>query len=279
MRKGELELLELGLSLYDGESKAGQVCPQCKGGRTNESSFSLSRDGSNVYYKCHRASCSFSGRIRVSGQAAREYRETKRAYRTYVTDPDPLPEAARQLLRDKYYLLDEELSRFGIGWTTAHSPKRGGGEEAETDAGRVYFPMYRRDGTVRGYSARDLTGQYKPKVLTFQWRSEDTRLGWYTNRASEKVMLVEDSLSAMRAAQYMNACALSGVHIAEDALDELLRSGFTEAYLALDKDATSAAVRLALRYRGKFRLIPVPLPKDLKNMTRPELDEFIKELL
>ena len=264
----ELEILDLGLSLYDGENRAGQVCPSCKGGSSGEGSFSISRDSNHVIFKCHRASCSFAGRIRTNGSAAREYKEHNRSYREFVTDPDPVSAETTSFLREKYLLSDEELRRSGFGWINKYG-----------SAGRLWIPMRRRDGSVRGYTARDLTGTEPKKALNFKWRVEDSSLSWYNNRLSKKVILVEDAFSALRASTYLNAVNLSGTHVSEDDLDELLRSGFTEAYLALDKDAIGKAVKLSLVHRGRYRLRVVPLEKDLKNMTREALEEFMKELV
>jgi hypothetical protein len=269
MNTRELEVLDLALTLYDGENRAGQLCPACKGGVTGECTFSVKRDSHHVYYKCHRASCGYAGRVRTSGEAADERRREKRIFRTFVLDPEPVQGEAAEAVKQKYLLSDDEYHRAGFGWTRAYSPP--------DHPGRLWIPMRRRDGGLRGYTVRDLTGQLPKKAMNFKLRDEDNTISWYNNRNSKKLILVEDAFSALRASSFMNAVNLSGVHVSEDDLDEFLRNGFTEAYIALDKDATKQAVKLALRYRGRYPLSVIPLPKDLKNMERDELADFLRE--
>ena len=55
-------------SLAEGERKSGQLCPMCSGGSGRERSFSVGRNNNHLAFICFRASCSFKGRIPLTGQ-------------------------------------------------------------------------------------------------------------------------------------------------------------------------------------------------------------------
>lgn len=259
-----LTVASLGLGFYNGESQSGIVCPACNGGATHEGSLHLRRENDFVFYRCYRASCNFAGRVRVSGTV--ELRAARAKRREFVTDPDRLTDEAREYLLNRYLLSDEEFRRAGMGSTTRYGVK-----------GRVYIPTYRLDGTVRGYVARDISGEQQPKALSFKFRDDEPSLHWYSKKGSKSCVLVEDAFSALRCSSYLTSGALLGTELPEVGVDEVRRACFSEVFLALDKDATKKAVKLALRYRDVLPMTVVPLPKDLKDMGREELEAFVKE--
>jgi hypothetical protein len=263
-------LLDVALELYDGESRSGINCPFCKGGASGENSMWMGRDGRYVKYKCYRAKCSVGGQINVRNSTAKErVEELGGKRRVLETSPLPLSPEDTEWLKERYYLTDEEITRNEIGTTKLHC------HQVER---RLYFPIFRFDRTIRGYTARDTEGLESRKSLSFKWHEEEPNLSWHVNRQSKKLIIVEDQLSSIRCSSYINAAALIGVTLNKDKVDELIRNGFTEAYLALDADATRVAIKLTLEWRGRIKLRPIQLGRDLKDLTREELEEFTKSL-
>jgi hypothetical protein len=86
---------------------------------------------------------------------------------------------------------------------------------------------------------------------------------------------VEDIPSAVRAAKYVNAVALLGTQISDDAAMEL--SLHTNGVvIALDQDATKISFKLYNKYRGLWKKTTVqPLKQDLKNMSEADLKELL----
>ncbi len=266
----EDELLDLALTLYDGESRAGVLCPACKGGRSGERSLSINRDKHRAYYKCWRASCSCSGLVNLGANYVVARKEQLGGKRHVLeTSPQNINESISNILRAKWYLTDDEIRRAELGTTKLHCMK------AEC---RLYVPLFRFDRTIRGYVARDLEGEESKKALTFKFRTEEPNLGWHPNRKSSKLIIVEDAISSIRASTYMNACCLLGTHLDKNKVDDIVRNGFTEAYLALDKDATRKSVLTAIEWRNRLKLNVVRLDRDIKDLQPNELKEFMKEL-
>lgn len=99
-------------------------------------------------------------------------------------------------------------------------------------------------------------------------------MAWYTKAASDRLIIVEDQLSAIRAADHMSAVALLGTNLTEERLYEMREAGFKTALLALDKDAFTLAVRYVTKLRGIIGLQLLPIQKDIKNQSEEELNEL-----
>lgn len=262
----ELDLQDMAAKLYDGEEARPTVCPFCGGGTNLDISFCMKREGYKVLYICHRASCGIKGVMSVGSKASKAARHKKRVF---VTDTDPLCPEARAFLMEHNHLSLTELNRGEISQTSHYSP-----------AGRyrIYMPIFRPDGTVRGYACKDLFKQQSPKVLNFLFKEDECKVSWYSVRKSKALVVVEDQLSAIRLSSYVTSVALLGTHISEEFLDECLRTcGLDrDIYLSLDKDATNSAIKQALNLASRVKIRVVPLEKDIKDLTREELEVFVK---
>jgi DNA primase len=264
-----MSLLDLAVLMYDGESKSGLMCPFCEGGSTKEQTLFMLRDGRKVIYKCYRASCGKGGLLNLGTLAAGERKEELRK-KEWVLEvrSDPLDAATEEYLKTRYFLSDQELRRSEIGTTTKYC-------QAATH--RVYIPVLRYNRTIRGFVARDISGKENKKALSFMWNKDEPILAWYTNPSSNKLLIVEDPFSALRASSFVNSVALLGTDLSKAKTDEIVRNGFTEAWMALDKDATRQAVKLAVKLKDRLKLRVLVLDEDLKDLTRKELEEFFKE--
>ena len=248
--------------LTDGESAAGQLCPFCRGGSTGETTLSISRVGERLLWKCHRASCGFSGSSgsKQSAYGGRTRTPVLRGVvgRTYYRDSTTLPEEVAEALSRKYYLTNRHLSY--LGWNEHYS--------------RVALPVFDWDGDMVGSVLRSESGA-SPKALSY---TEDNAVGFFRNRESDALIVVEDLYSAMRASDYINAAAILGTHLNDERISVIKHSQASVVYLALDADAFDKVIGYVKKFRNDVRMIPVKLTKDLKNMSPTELEEFFNEL-
>ena len=248
--------------LTDGESAAGQLCPFCRGGSTGETTLSISRVGERLLWKCHRASCGFSG---SSGSKQSSYGGRTRAPvlrgvvgRTYVREALPLPKEALDTLCQKYWLTSKSIRE--LGWNEHYS--------------RVVIPVFDWDGEIIGSVLRSEIGA-SPKALSY---TEDNAVGFFHNRNSDKLIVVEDLSSAIRASEHMNAAAILGTHLNDERVAVLRNTKAKAVYLALDADAFDKVIGYVKKFRNDVCMIPVKLTKDLKNLNEEELRQFFESL-
>lgn len=264
------ETILLYRTLDAGLSLAGELCPRCKGGRTGEHTLSVARyEDNTLVWNCHRASCGFKGRdsTRASNpEAAASKPPTKTRELPEVTSLVRIPEKARELLRTKYFFTDEHLELGRLGWTN---------ELARTidAAGRLYVPVFNWKGVRDGYILRSLTGD-KPKALTFV---KSGSMCWYHKDNCDKVVIVEDQLSAIRLSKYVTAIALLGTNLNSSRVHEILSAKARDYYLWLDGDAFNLAVKYALRFKGEIKFNITKLTKDIKDLDEEELKQLLTE--
>lgn len=249
--------------LADGATAAGQLCPACGGGPSKARTFSVTRDGQALRFYCHRASCDCRGS--TTGTARRPGHTDPVSVRgavgrQYIRTADAVPTAIAESIQAQYGLTSRHVSRWGIGW--------------DEEENRLVLPVRTLQGEDAGSVLRSLSGAV-PKTIS---HTEPLALAWYPNHKSKVCVIVEDQLSAMRAADYMNAVALLGVNLNEDRAHEIKAARFHSVYLALDADAYAHAVRLAAKWRSTLGLRLLRLGKDIKNQTESELTELLSGL-
>lgn len=261
--------------LKDGESVRGELCPFCNGGRSGEKTFTVTRDGRSLLYNCFRASCSSSGRVRTSGQSGprRSPRESSREDSKHVfvqRDFDGIAECCLRTLRERFHIDAASAAKHAIqsveGGSRVVVAVRGwNGESRGTVQRRCAFHAHLSANAVDG-----------PKSLTF---TEPDAMAWYHGpRDSKSLVVVEDVFSAIRASEYVNSVALLGTNINDERMKCLkdFAGGTGTIYLCLDSDAFDKAVKFALKYK-QSNLKVIKLKKDLKNMTEPELTDWIED--
>lgn len=249
--------------LQEGQGVAGDTCPVCQGGGTRERSFSVTRRDGTLYFKCHRASCAFSGAAtsyRGSDYGARtkvpECRGT--VGRTILRESSPLDEITKNFLRQTYSIREEHVAKWGIGW--------------DDESSSLVLPVYDRENNCLGVNLRFLDGR-KPKT---KLHTEDGAISWYVNPTAAGIIIVEDQLSAIRASDYLTSVALLGTHFNEERAVAIKESGLQPVYLALDRDAWDRAVKYAIAFRYLIRLRLLRITKDLKDTTDEELSTFMR---
>lgn len=246
--------------LYEGESRAGQLCPSCKGGGSGEHTLSVSMRDGRVLFVCHRDSCG------LRGSTAGEWRGQQRTTpvqvrgavgRQLVRESSSLPPEISERLRIAYGITERHSSRAGLGWVDD----------------RLSIPLRDVQGNVVGVNLRSLDGAQPKSKL----HSESGAMSWFINHNSPDVIIVEDQLSAIRASDYLTSVALLGTNINEERISEIKRVARGSVYLALDADAWSRAVKYAVQFRSRLPLRLLRLAKDIKNMNEVELKEWVNE--
>ena len=246
--------------LHDGEALAGELCPSCNGGPSSERTLSVSKRDGKLLYICHRASCGVRGAAYTgsAGRSSTKQVSTRGAVgRWAAREAEGISRGNRAYLSENYNIGGRHISKWGLGW------------DAISD--RLVLPVLSFRGEMEGATLRSLSGQ-KPKSLA---HTEPMAMAWYPNHSSDSLIIVEDQLSAIRAADYMNAVALLGVNLNEERAKDIRSAKFDEVFIALDNDAFQLTLDYSIKYRSYLQLVPLKLEKDIKDMSTKELEAWL----
>ena len=98
-------------------------------------------------------------------------------------------------------------------------------------------------------------------------------MSWYRTKNTPCVVIVEDTPSAVRVAQYADAVAINGGGIGPDYAQEIA-AHYRNVVWALDADATATAIDMHTRFAILFNQSRVMiLEKDFKDETEEDLEE------
>ena len=260
------------LSLQQGTSKK-IVCPSCLGGSTGDATMSVSRDVRGVLlWHCHRASCGLGGR---DGDSLVPVAVKKPEVRSIIEyNPVPLTPDYESWLCTKFNLKLGTLTKYGFRYDQGRA--------------RVLQPVVDHNGVRVGWLGRSYKPDVVRKVLTA------VPAGWPVLSllhpkmfgevtADNVLVVVEDMVSAVALlALGIPACALSGTHMSQDmeaVICTFLRMyGTHRVYVALDKDATAKSIGLSRKLALHIATKPLPLEKDIKNMTQHERTVLLQEV-
>ena len=245
----------------DGETRAGEPCPACRGGSSGERTLSVSRSGDILLWHCHRASCGFSG-----SSSSRSRSSTRTASvgcrgvvgRQYVRTAAAIPREVREWLSTQLFLTDANLSKAQLGW--------------DEESSRLVQPVFSPDGKVLGCQLRALDGR-QPKAIS---HTEQGAISWYIKRGTPGLIIVEDIFSAIRVSEHISSVALLSTHLNYERIAQIKQTGLNPVWLALDPDAWRKTIGYVKDFRSLLRMIPLRITKDFKNMTPQELQEALQ---
>ena len=149
-------------------------------------------------------------------------------------------------------------------------------------------------GELRGYNVRvkpwgdtvyavcprsPLSGLNKSKSKLYMASPDlPTQSFHFSEASTERCVLVEDQLSALKVAQNgLHAVALLGDGLNYAKLAEIQRRAFKQVSIALDKDATSRAFKMAHEYGYALpNLKVIVLEKDIKDMNNDDVSAVLR---
>lgn len=238
-------------------------CVFCEGGeRADRNTLSVTRDSDHlVLYVCHRAKCGVRGRILLGGGGY----QTTSPQRKFI--PSPYKGTVQELtIDDMSYISDKwavDLEDvFNAGWAVA----------AQEDVFLpLVMPVISPVGVIRGHVLR-LQNKDETKTVKSYKVADEPWCAWYVQN-SDDIVVVEDQISALRAAEFCTSVALLGVEMSQEKFEEIVRvAGTRKVWIALDRDAIRKGFDLLKRYRLYFpNLNLLFIQKDIKNMSTAEL--------
>ena len=147
----------------------------------------------------------------------------------------------------KFNLTEQELDLFSY----------------DTSTGRVVYPIYDGYGKLCFYQARAYDGS-EPKALTYGNKIYHT-----IGPKSDKLVIVEDIISAIKVGRYIQTFPLFGSSIKKEIIPQIVDLN-QHIFLWLDADKYKEALKLAkmLRSRGKHTgvIYTKEDPKDLDDI-------------
>lgn len=276
LREKFIELRKYADLIPVGTTSHGLECPFCSGGGNGDKGFSVTRsDEVTIKYCCHRATCNRAGVIAAWGH---------RLSNTSAQVPLP-PEFTSRVYSGETGSLDREwvsclFERYGL--TVSDTAWAGWRQDLGT--GDSVVPILSPLGKTRGYETRIAPWARntrpnigRPKTSSYR-ELDEVWVGWFRRSRAGPVVLVEDTISALKVSrQYQTGCLL-GTHLPVEKIREIkeVQGENGEIILALDKDATTKAHNYVKQWGlilGNFRA--VELSKDLKYST----DEEIRTIL
>lgn len=258
--------------LGDGQTAAGEVCPACKGGSSKERTFSVSRRGDVLLYKCHRASCPCHGALTVGRLLGRLERAVQAKASFPSVRTSAISEGFIEFFSTKYSIPRSVVESCNLTFTDTTDRRLGG---------RVCFPIYGPDHKVRGNVYRSYEPFTVPKAIIELKNTNDIAMSWYKwLRKSNILVIVEDPTSAIKLAQEVHSVALCSTNLSESRVDEIAQNNnYDLVLICLDNDATYEAIKYQLKYKRHIKGLQVRgLAKDIKDMNTEEFAKFIREI-
>lgn len=264
------ELRLLATELYEHETRAGVVCPFCRGGRTGEGSLSITKlQAGAALYVCHRAACGRAGRV-GENYGAHQASPVKLEFTPRLYDSSGDVDVYRGSEPTEW------LGRFGIDSAEGAVPCRWNPANH-----RTVWEIRSSLGTLRGYELRAYRDEDRPKTLHYRHTPEPW-VGWFGANSDGRhvVVAVEDLVSAYKVsmAGYRSA-SLMGTNLNLDKLLDLLRVS-DRIVLALDRDATDTAKKYAQRYALLApEMVVLSLQRDLKYEDTTTIRKMVEDVL
>lgn len=251
-----------------GDQKSGLICPFCHGGATKERSLSIRAFFDGVNYKCFRASCGKSGKLNLKTGFLSEDKDKN----SNVTEL-PWVKAFELVPITKDW--EDELLKYGI--LKSHAVAKGWQCNV---VGNLVIPLKPvMAPVVVGHEFRNKDGRLpKSRMHMMTGALNFPRNAFETKHKKETVLIVEDSISALKASIVCRTYSLQGTNFSQRHAEELADNWKAKRYLlALDRDATQKSVEFLNKYKfilPAMRLCPIN--RDIKNFRVSEIEELVK---
>lgn len=256
------------LSLADGlgldETKAGLICPFCKGGLNKDKSFVVTRKIDGVLYYCYRAKCSEKGMLlSIDRELLKGPRKNEKIFvpKYYEYDTIPITEEQGEWFNGKYDIRYSELVRAGV----RYNPTRGS----------YVYPIRDFRGYDIGVEDRVYDGSRELKSIHY-WFNDAPKIHFTSImvQQQESITLVEDMLSGIKCARYTPTVVALGTALNQKI--EYIRRLTRNLQLYLDRDALSKALGYKRKYGMFFDSISIiSTEHDPKDTDSEELKKLL----
>jgi hypothetical protein len=261
------QILILGQGMALDETR-NETCYFCNGGQNKDKgTLSITRvNNLTVKYLCHRVKCGKRGSIFLKGghgeeTSKQEYKFQPQHFQGQVTG---LELSDFEYLESKYGLDLNNVIK--AGWLRPANQSNGFS---------LLMPVFSPLGAQRGMVLRTEYAD-KPKYVRSFKAVDEPWLCWYRTSFSQ-IVLVEDQISALKAATFATTVALLGAELTPEKMDEILSHAKGKIWLALDRDANKKTFDYLKRYRaycnGNFQAHL--LSKDIKNMSYTSIGKLL----
>lgn len=267
------QIKALALELSIGET-IQVYCPVCKA--THENKLSITRTDTGLVYRCYRASCNAKGFI--SSLAGAYYEANKLKQKTHAY-PDRDALVTLDSIYNKYNIYNNNIYKYNNIYNIIYIYNIykyniiNNNILYNTNRNTIVFPITNILGYHLGYVDRDFSGKRHPKSISYPEINTEPFIYFpYRKELSSVCVVVEDTLSAIRCAEYCSSVALLGTHMSH-ATAEILSRNFDSILICLDEDATRKAIAMYTKYNLYFRkgIQVAHLHKDPKDMSHAEL--------
>ena len=225
-------------------------CPVC----ARKNTFSVSDDGLQRLWYCFHADCNVSGRTGIT--------LTKEFARHALSKSQTNASVPRT---SNTYEMPDTFVRS----VHAYDAYLSGRTDIRYDFKRNRVVFLVKDGNkVVDAVGRSIDGR-SPKWYRY---GSDGRP--FTCGGADNVVIVEDCASACCISHHVSGLALLGTNLLDSHIDVI--KNYKRVFVALDKDATDKAVDMV---KTLCKVVPTKLmvlPRDLKNMTKDERDDFLR---
>lgn len=268
----ELDYIDqVGSGLKHGDTSKKYICPWCNGGLSKDVSFFVTKtENGRLLYICHRAKCGKKGVVnpkrhtsivaeQLGGQAE------KFTPKPYTKRLERLRDKDFGYLWNKYGVIPEHADT--AQWL------RPSEEPGECP---LMLPVFGPTGTIRGAVFRNKLQDGSKVSLSYRVLDEPW-MCWYMNHLhTDDIIIVEDQISACRAAAWVTAVALLGTGLNDDKIYEIVQHQRTgKIWLALDRDALGKSLKFLRRWRlvcPELKILYIP--KDIKDMSDLEISNL-----
>lgn len=210
-------------------------CPSCGSRDAN----SLYDDDHTHCFSCgHRTGGRFNLESIKQRLANNKNKDTKIDIRLPSDSTPDLPYECRKWL-EQYELTESETKKAGFLWSEERS--------------MMIIPVYGEAGQLLLWQGRYFPKR-KPKYFT-RGNVQDTLVIY--GSGGSRIVLVEDSISAIKVARLCACSPLYGSSIGTHLLARLLGQGYRELIIWLDKDKTKEAIRFQQQASALFDSVSV----------------------
>jgi hypothetical protein len=263
-------------------------CPICSVKGASEKTFTLQVQVGGILYNCYKNSCPVRGGFLRASTGTLE--GTVKNFRKSVLNP--YTDVTESIQGNPLAALSLQQS-YGISTELACANRMSvsvrGRYVLGGDVVRLVMPVFSVDKREIGIVTKVLK---KPSVYTapktMLYPSVEgvpfVHFPLTNNRASDRLVIVEDMLSAIRISPYTPACALLGTHLTDEGI-RVIRDVCSNVVVALDADTwvTTGGVPKPLKMIQRLQphtksVKAVRITKDPKDMSEEQLqDELLSQ--